>query len=142
MMMPSLIRNTIYMLVSSRKNSRMAAREICSEPSVVVNITDPFLVHRVVAHVDTPRVRTSIRRPKQFAFLSVQVPGEEERHMLPDLPAQAFDVYPNLPKDEMFGSSTCVSLKRLEHIKLLDNIAYKLSVAQGFCTPMPPKLRA
>lgn len=139
-MMASFIRNTIRTLVArSRKYNQQAA----IETSFLARTDTEQEAHRLIAHVDTPRVRTSaLRRPKQFAFLSVHVPGEEERDSLPDLPALAFEVYPCLPKDEAFGSTASVSLKRLEHVKLLDHIAYKISVAQGLCTPLPPKLRA
>lgn len=142
--MASFIRNTIRTLVArSRKYNQQAAIETSFLARFDTEQTGIEEAHRLIAHVDTPRVRTSaLRRPKQFAFLSVHVPGEEERDLLPDLPALAFEVYPCLPKDEAFGSTTSVSLKRLEHVKLLDHIAYKISVAQGLCTPLPPKLRA
>lgn len=143
-MMASFIRNTIRTLVGrSRKHNQQAAIESSFLESTTAERTGIAEVQRLIAHVDTPRVRTSaLRRPKQFAFLSVHVPGEVERDSLPDLPALVFEVYPCLPKEEAFGSTISVSLKRLEHLKMLDHIAYKISVAQGVCTPMPPKLRA
>lgn len=141
-MMMSLIRNTVRTLVGRARNHNQVKDIPCTINALTMTgWTDER--PRMVGHVDTPRVRTSsLKRPKQFAFLSVEVPGEEELHALPDLPRLAFEVYPDLPTEEAFGSDTLVSLKRLEHIKLLDQVAYKISVAKGLRTPMPPKLRA
>lgn len=138
--MMSLIRITVRTIVGRARSYK----QIKAVPCTIETMTNcAEVAPRVIEHVDTPRVRTSVlKRPKQFAFLSVQVPGEEERHALPDLPRLAFEVYPELPTEEAFGSHTLVSLKRLEHVKLVDQIAYKIAVAQGLCTPMPPKLRA
>jgi len=136
--MASLIRNTVHMIAGRLRNKKDIITRTATIELVYANPQE-----RVVSHVDTPRVRTSpLKRPKQFAFLTVHVPGEDERHALPDLPKLVFEVYPCLPTEEAFGSTWSVSLKRLEHVKLLDRIAYKISVAQGVCTPMPPKLRA
>ena len=98
---------------------------------------------RTSAHVDPPRVKTSsLRRPKRFAFLTVQVPNEDEKHHRPDLPQQVLDVYENLPIGDDWGATGRMVLRRLEHLKYLDHVAYKTAVAQGLRAPFPPKLRA
>ena len=137
--MMSLLRNTARTLFGRARNLNHVEAIPCTINGLIMTDCN----ERAVAHVDTPRIRTSsLKRPKQFASLSVQVPGDEERHALPDLPKLAFEVYPGLPTAEAFGSDTLVSLQRLEHVKLLDQVAYKIAVARGLRAPMPPKLRA
>lgn len=100
-------------------------------------------VASLVIRPGTPRVNHSLLvRPEQFEFLTVVVPSDEDRHTAEDLPAQALDVYVNLPRSTQWGATHRMALRRLEHVKLVDHIAYKRSVAAGLKTPLPPKLRA
>lgn len=80
-------------------------------------------------------------RPERFRFLTVIVPSDDEKANLADLPSLAFQVFPELPTSEDWGATGRMALRRLEHLRMVDHVAYKASVACGVKTPLPPKMR-
>jgi len=90
---------------------------------------------------NTARVPNFLKLPNTFPIISVQVPTEDEKDMSPDLPAQVFDVYEGLPTATDWGATGRMAVTRLEHLRLLDHMAYKKALAKGLKTPMPPKMR-
>lgn len=94
------------------------------------------------ARADTPRVPNFLKLPRTFPILNVQVPTEDEKDSSPDLPAQVFQVFEGLPSASDWGATERMAVKRLEHLRLIDYVAYKKAHAKGLKTPLPPKLRA
>lgn len=90
----------------------------------------------------TPRVPNALRLPRAFPIISVQVPTEDEKDVSPDLPEQVLEVYGDLPTASDWGATERMAIKRLEHLRLLDHVAYKKARAKGLKTPLPPKMRA
>ena len=86
--------------------------------------------------------RRPLVRPERFRNLTVIVPTDIEKEDSPDLPDMAFKVYPDLPNESVWGALENMALKRLQHVRMVDHIAYKVSVAKGIKTPVPPRLRA
>ena len=86
---------------------------------------------------------TGLVRPEKFKFLTVEVPSDVERHHASDLPAQALDVYPELPTETDWGRvlPRRASEVRLAYLRALDTAAYKCAVSRGIKTPLPPRLR-
>ena len=92
--------------------------------------------------VHTPRVPNALRLPRTFPVITVQVPTEDEKDVFPDLPEQVLAVYGGLPTSSDWGATERMAIKRLEHLRLLDQVAYKKARGKGLKTPLPPNMRA
>ena len=90
----------------------------------------------------TPRVPNALRLPRTFPIINVQVPTDDEKDDSPDLPEQVLAVYGELPTASDWGATGRMAIKRLEHLRLLDQVAYKKARAKGLKTPLPPRMRA
>ena len=104
--------------------------------------TDVISFGEASPRAGTPRVPNALKLPRTFPILSVIVPTESEKDLAPDLPVKVFEVFEGLPDASDWGATGRMAIRRLEHLRLLDETAYKLSVVKGLRTPMPPKLRA
>ena len=108
------------------------------ETSTPTNVMDMLLPVLTAPTTGKPK---RVVRPERFRSLTVIVPSDYEKANLPDLPALAFQVYPELPTSSDWGATGRMALRRLEHLRKVDHVAYKTSVARGVKTPLPPKMR-
>jgi hypothetical protein len=78
----------------------------------------------------------SLKRPRQFELLTVEVPDDAKRAASDPSYAIMYAV-----RTEYSDATTRVALKRFKRDKTAANVAYKLAVAEGRIAPLPSKLR-